>query len=166
MKRRLYVELDGLLDTRLATLILLDEAEAAKALDLGYRTRLSDDWVKLGLAVDQATYDERYRLRDRKTLQAARPTGIVPMVHQLVGALGKMADNTPFVEAVTLDINFWPYQVSEAERQEILTAVSFSVGDCTDRFSLLLSWGVVAQTHRAVLGWGDRVRLQPLAGGE
>lgn len=128
MKRRIYVELDSLLDTRLATLIRIDEAEASKALELGYRERLSDVWSQLGLNINQDVYAERYRKRDRATLQAARPSGIVPMVHQLVGALGKMADNTPFVEAVTLDVNFWPYQLTEGERQEILAAVRFSVG--------------------------------------
>lgn len=138
MKRRIYVELDSLLDTRLATLIRIDEAEASKALELGYRERLSDVWSQLGLNINQDVYAERYRKRDRATLQAARPSGIVPMVHQLVGALGKMADNTPFVEAVTLDVNFWPYQLTEGNAKRFWRRCGSPLGGRAGGLGLLL----------------------------
>lgn len=128
MSRRLYVELDGLLDTRLATLILLDETQALAALDAGYRERVSDEWARLGLGLPQDQYEKRYRQRDVNTLKAARPTGAIPMINRMVHAFGEMATKTPFTEKVTLDVNFWPYSVSEDVRVEILSAVKLMIG--------------------------------------
>lgn len=139
MKRRLYVELDGLLDTRLATLILLDETQALKALESGYRTRDSDDWSKLGLSVQEGAYADRYRNRDGETLKAARPTGAVPMINRMVNAFTEMTTKTPFVEKVSLDVNFWPYHVTDDVRLEILAAIKHMVGQTVDVDSVFFS---------------------------
>lgn len=127
MKKRLYVELDGLLDTRLGTLIRLDEPQAQVALAGGYFTRESDDWSKLGLSVDQAAYDDLYRHRDETTLKMSRCSDLVPMVHRMTHELESMGAKTPFVSEITLDVNFWPYQLSDEIRQEILSAVRIMV---------------------------------------
>jgi hypothetical protein len=42
-------------------------------------------------------------------------------------SLEKMGGNTPFVSEITVDVNFWPYRISEEVRLEILSAVSIMV---------------------------------------
>lgn len=123
MKRRIYVELDGLLDTRLGTLILMDEVEAQRTLTLEYATRKTDDWATLGSSIESALYARKYERRDEETLKASRCTGMIPMIHRMTHGLEEMGAKTPLVEEIVVDVNFWPYRLSDDVTLDILTAV-------------------------------------------
>ena len=139
MKRRIYVSLDDLLDTRLATLIRLDEQLAGEVIECGYRDRVSDRWQELGVDVDQDAYERLYADRDGETLAIARPTNAVLMIHEMTAELEKLAVNTPMVDGITLDVNLWPYRMSQQVIDEVLNAIRFNLSPTVSVDSVFFS---------------------------
>lgn len=113
--KTIYVDLDALLDTRLGTLIQIDENEAISILNNGYHERISDDWSKLGSSINQDEYDRRYRNRDIETLKASRCTNAIPMIIELTKSLSESAIYTPFVTSVGIEVNLYPYKLTGEE---------------------------------------------------
>ena len=129
MTQAMYIELDALLDTRLATLIRLSDQLAKQAIDNGYRNRDSDRWDRLGLDVDQPRYDELYRQRDKQTLKLARPTNLLVAIERTLEDLKLQAMVGPGEEKTTLFINLYPYHFdSEREIEAIKMALRYHLG--------------------------------------
>ncbi len=68
MREVILIELDALLDTRLGTISLMDEALARKMLDLDYPNRISDEFNLLSDEIDMSVYNRAYADRDIETL--------------------------------------------------------------------------------------------------
>ena len=122
---RIHTELDVLLDTRLATLIYLDEKEAARAFDLGYRERTSDFWWHLGLDIDQKDYENAYRNRAEgdHILKRAKMTNAIGLIAHMSDQLIEQAQGTPFSDEVTVEINTYPYLLSSQVKAAFIAGI-------------------------------------------
>lgn len=128
--KTLLVELDCLLDTRLATVSHLDQ-EAATALltDPAYRERDRDDFGEL--TQGRITHDqfiEAYAARDKDVLKQARPTRIIKLVHEIALEIEQQRMTTPGIDSLVIDINVYPYELSDTEREYICSAIRYYVG--------------------------------------
>lgn len=123
MNQSLYVDIDALLDTRLGTMYRMDEELIESAIERDYKTRSSDIWSEINLDIDQDAYDELYRHRDEETLKVSRPTAVVPILTEVVEALGKASVNDPRIDSVSVDVNVWPYRLDA----EVLAAIRDAV---------------------------------------
>lgn len=129
MEQSIYVELDALLDTRIATLALMSPEQAIHALDNGYATRLSDEMQRVAPDVSDDDYRAAYATRDLDTLAAARPTEMAYTLHEIIIDIEKQHRHIT-TEAVTLivDLNTWPYVLDDDERALIAAAVAMRCG--------------------------------------
>lgn len=124
MNQNILVSLDALLDTRLGTLFRLGQDRAESVLFNGYRDRDSDRWGDLGTEIDQQAYQQAYRQRDVETLKVSRPTAIAPVINQITNALGKAAIKAPIVERIRVDVNVYPYRMTDELKAMIAGAVN------------------------------------------
>lgn len=124
--RTLFIDLDSLLDTRLATLARLNPLAASELVkrDSDYRQRDMDDWDRLtDGAVSNEAFREAYAKRDKETLKLARPTNAVKLIHQISRALAEQAIFEPDVDRTKIAINTYPYDLSPQEEEMIVGAV-------------------------------------------
>lgn len=110
MKHNILVDLDVLLDTRIATLVKLNPEEAIKILDAGYTSRTTDDLSIFTTTITNEEYTEAYKNRDIETLATSRMTNYIfelgMMVKQLFENIKK--DNTRIQDPCVI-INYYPY---------------------------------------------------------
>lgn len=119
-----HVELDALLDTRIATVARIRPKQAAKLLHPDYRARHSDQFSKLVMGLTDEEYQQAYRKRGFETLQLARPTDIVVVLSDIVKDLQSQLDNgSPIVQSVKVEVNYWPYDLTFEEVEEFRVAV-------------------------------------------
>lgn len=122
--KRLLVELDSLLDTRLGALSTIDDQAARIALEGDWHERRCDDFKKLTKGrVENDQFWEVYDRRDKRTLALSRPTGIVFLLSDLARELEAQKLSTPFVERFRVDLNVYPYQFEPWEEEELKTLV-------------------------------------------
>lgn len=120
MKQRLLVELDALLDTRMATIFRLNPDAANRLLNARYATRISDEMNLLDPFIDGDAYRQAYAERDLETLYLARPTQFFYDMRTALRALvGKCVAGDPDVESVHVDINVWPYTPNADHMEEL-----------------------------------------------
>ena len=126
----ILIDIDVLLDTRLATLLLIDDEWVGKVIDNGYRARESDVWSKLAPGIDQEEYDNLYKNRDVNTLALSRLTSFMPVLLDIV----KQYEYTLTLEPDTLReafivINTHPYELEESNLADIVFAVKEYIGE-------------------------------------
>lgn len=138
MKQRLLVELDALLDTRMATIFRLNPDAANRLLNARYATRISDEMNLLDPFIDADAYRQAYAERDLETLYLARPTQFFYDIRVALRELvGKCMSGDPDVESVHVDINVWPYQPSDGHLEELQSVLA-------DGFMDLITVGAVS----------------------
>lgn len=105
------VELDCLLDTRMATIARISTDAALKVLNSGYHTRQAD-WF--GDAVDMDHYTRLYKARDVDTLKLAHPTEGFRFVREMVRLYRENAveTNSPYSSDIKIVVNTYPYQLT------------------------------------------------------
>ena len=123
MRQRLLVELDMLLDTRIATVLLMNPTAALELLSPAYRNRRSDELGELTKHITTEDFEKAYAQRSVETLRVARATPMALMFGRVVRDLLKELTNTPRFDGVDVEVNVWPYQLSEQERVDIVTCV-------------------------------------------
>jgi hypothetical protein len=108
----LLLDIDALFDTRMGTLIQLDD-EIFKHLPIkDYRNRQMDDFEKLtGGRVKQADYLAKYSARNIETLSNSKTTGIVPILMHYIEGLKERLFRGVDVSSIAIDINLYPYIV-------------------------------------------------------
>lgn len=120
----ILVDLDSLLDTRLGTLALIDEDLAGKAAGRKYLNRNTD---KMGDVLDveglNETFAEKYKNRDTDTLKASYLTKIPLVINEVTSAWGELLRNGPNVTSISVDINIYPYELSEEETSMLVTTL-------------------------------------------
>ncbi|MGG4591703.1 hypothetical protein ACLPJK_25950 [Pseudomonas aeruginosa] len=111
-KQSILVELDALLDTRIATLGIHDPKVAAKVLRAGYHTRLSDDFEKLSEgAITNEMFRDLYAKRDGETIKASMLTTMnFTLCGMLIGLERKLIENVE-VGSIEVVVNIAPYQI-------------------------------------------------------
>lgn len=119
-KSTILVELDSILDTRLGTLSTIDASLVPPLLvQHGYHERMVDTFE----GYDTQTFKERYKNRDAKVLSLS---GITPMIDMASNFVKKTLDQTlqtPFHRNPKIELNIYPYTLTDAEVQLILGAV-------------------------------------------
>lgn len=120
---RILVDLDALLDTRLGTMHLIDPDKAkALVVDDRYYLRLKDDFSDI-VGVDAATFAEHYAKRDVSTLQHSVVTNIAFVLAELVHKLEVRRSEIPNAPKPMVQLNIWPYQLNDHEREMMTNAV-------------------------------------------
>lgn len=125
--KTVLVELDSLLDTRLATIESIDPI-VAKTLfnNPAYFTRQWDDWSTLTHGcIDEERFQKAYEQRDIDTLKRARPTRIVKLIKEITTHLDNQRHVLPDVSGVELIVNIYPYSLNH-EAQEVLKTLVYS----------------------------------------
>lgn len=124
MRQRLLVELDALLDTRLGTIARGWPDLASSFLNNQYAVRISDEFNLLHPEIDLELYRQAYQERDAETLMASRPTSLFWRMRTIMAALElRMMEGLPECEEVKLDVNVWPYVLSDDVREEMMLAI-------------------------------------------
>lgn len=124
MLQRLHVELDAILDTRLATAALINQQAAVDLMNRNYGYRLSDEMSLFTTHLTDDQFRAAYAKRDVTTLMAARPTRIFTRLGEWIGKLEAEQDQgSPRVSAIEVEINVYPYELTDEERLLIAGAV-------------------------------------------
>ena len=110
----MFVELDAILDTRLATLYGMGEDIVYRAFRNNYSKRLTDDFYWL-TPEERADFNLLYKNRNRLTLRDAVLTPIVTLMREFVIATITQAMETPFIMTPKLVINIHPYKLLPEE---------------------------------------------------
>src|SRR5690606_11691311 len=125
MKQTILLDLDVLLDTRLATLLLMDrQVMSYFEKPEMYWHRTSDNFEQLTKGkILNADFEARYAARDVTTLQHSVLTNMVfplgDLTRRLQGERGTGLD----IEEIRVIINCWPYKLSQEERDALADAV-------------------------------------------
>ena len=120
---RILVELDAILDTRLATVARI-KPEAAVALveHRDYYSRKYDNFEEI-TGIPHEEYLEAYRKRDKETLKISCHSHALIMLWEMTEHLHEMMRLTPEVDSVMVDINTYPYDLTADEIEDICTSV-------------------------------------------
>lgn len=117
----IYVDLDCLLDTRLA---ILERELGVEQIDYeAYRLRQIDEWDQL----DKETFRSLYAKRDKALLKSAVLTNMSKLISRVCQDCVAMLEASPIFSSVKLYVNVYPYQLDDDEREEILYCVSHLV---------------------------------------
>lgn len=123
MSKAIYVELDALLDTRIATIAILDPEMAKDAImSPKYHNRQRDKFSEV-CGIDDELYQKAYNERSSETLKHATLSHFSIIMMNIVRELEKQADNIPNPESFHVDLNVWPYELADQERIHIELAV-------------------------------------------
>lgn len=123
MKQCVYVELDALLDTRLATISKIDQDAAVALLKSPeYYSRLIDDFEPW-TGITKETFRAEYAKRNVDTLARSRITNVPFLLKELIEKMEEMSSETPFVEDLSVVINTFPYDLTEEEQNVLISAV-------------------------------------------
>lgn len=124
----LYVDLDALLDTRIATLALHDSTAAAEAVKSeSYFNRDINDFSEwTDLTVEQ--FNELYAKRDVRTLKGSFRTHIPALLERILMDLTAQELTGPTVTSPKVFVNSYPYQLSEEEREMLGYAIAHFAG--------------------------------------
>lgn len=115
----IYIELDCLFDTRLATLGLIDEQLIPAAFEQGYHKREQDVFSPLR----KDTFKKLYDLRDAETLRVAPITSCFKLLNDLVLNTLKIALDSPDCTGAKVFLNVYPYKLSNEEIGDLMDLI-------------------------------------------
>lgn len=116
---RILVSFDALLDTRIAVLAHHYPEVATKvAGDLEYWKRERDDFTRWG-GPDQATFKKLYAERTADQIVGALRTSMVFIVKDLTYKLEQQFERSPSLSDYGMDVNIWPYDFTDEEKEAI-----------------------------------------------
>lgn len=117
-----YVELDALLDTRLATIARhWPEAARKLAVDDAYYLREMDAWPDHGISKE--AFHEAYAKRDVDTLRASIMTQVAVQLNQIITSMEMDHSSMPLQGKPIVYLNVWPYKLSEEQKIAYTNAV-------------------------------------------
>lgn len=124
----LLVDLDSLLDTRMATLFRMGEENAMKAIELGWHERPSD----ILPGIDEEAFKKAYAERDRLTLKEALMTPVAQLIKEFAQRTVENTLNSPFHYRPKIIINVHPYKLDDNEVKVIADMVKHVVVDLAE----------------------------------
>jgi len=123
----LFVEIDTLLDTRMATINTMGVDALKAVLDSGYHDRPFDIFP----GIDDDIFKQTYAKRDKTTLAQAMVTPVSQIVKEFVVSTLDNINNSPFHYKPEVMLNIHPYVLEEEEIDVIIRAVkSLTMGMC------------------------------------
>lgn len=124
----LFVELDCLFDTRLATLYSFGEDQLVNTFDESYYERLEDQFV----GIDTAEFNLRYSQRNKKVLKDALPTPLIKLISEFVESTLSNSLNSPFKYLPKIAINSYPYNLTDEEKKLICASLYLKLDSACD----------------------------------
>lgn len=119
MKKRILVELDALLDTRIGSMNKFSPSLSSElVVDKGYYSRVSDDFDRYGAGTTMM-WRNGYVSRDVDVLERSRPTLIPSILGELIRDIYAQSMDNPIWHGADVIVNVWPYNMLEAERLEL-----------------------------------------------
>lgn len=140
MKRRFLVSLDGLLDTRVGVLKMLNEDNLEKILskDSMYFNRVIDDFEWLGAGTTEkfkAAYAAR---KDAEILANSFRTLLVSHLTLQVTDIMLAAAEHPQWHGMSVDVNVWPYELTAQQKEWFKATIQQAiVGDAHEDDAVL-----------------------------
>lgn len=134
MKHAVLVDLDVLLDTRVATLFSIDAPEAINILNDGFCSRKTDDLEGVSEVISNDEYKKAYANRGVDTLKLARLTNYIFELASVVSQLAReLANDDTRVEDPCIVLNHYPYRdLDEDTLADIVYAVGCYVTDAIE----------------------------------
>lgn len=125
---KVLVDLDALLDTRLATLAKINEDLAIGVLNKGYRTRTIDSFP--GVSAEE--FKKAYAKRDVDTLVMAVATNAFVLLQSCIkGSIENIVVGGPG-QPISFEINYHPYDLESDEIEMIKHAIESRTMDIVD----------------------------------
>lgn len=115
----LYLTLDTLYDTRLATLEMIDPRLVKLALQGNYMTRQEDSFPM----VDKETFAKVYEVRDTEVLDLALPTDAFRIIYEFLKQAVPMTVDNPWGDEAGVYLNVWPYKIDRVTAQNMLEPI-------------------------------------------
>lgn len=134
-KLGIFVPLDCLLDTRLATLYTTHKELVPLALKDNYFTRDEDIFPY----VSKEDFVKLYAKRNVLTLQEALPTRCVKFLREMVDKLMRIAIEEPQESIPRIIINVYPYELTNAEVDAIVKTIAIKTGKMVDVTAVYMS---------------------------
>lgn len=124
MKQTVMIYIDALLDTRLASIAVVNQEWAVQCLQNGWDKRVSNDYTRLVKDIDMAKVNAVWEKRDVEVLGNAVPTNIYRTLVQTLTKIQGEVELNPRVDNCSLLVNVWPYNLTKEEQQHVVEAVS------------------------------------------
>ena len=135
LKQGIYISLDALLDTRLATLYLMGEEVMIGALANGYFLREEDSFHN----VSKEVFAKAYKERNVETIKNAGATKIIGFINEIIVELNKQAVLTPLHTGPKIYLNTYPYVLNEGDVEMIVAGLAAATGKLCDIQAIHLS---------------------------
>lgn len=115
------VELDSLIDTRLAMVYLLDKESATSITkDGSYYKRVKDNYG----SISKDIFDVFYKKRNKQLLLLGLPTPVFTILKQHYGDIITDEINDEFEDDIKIFVNIYPYDLLESEKEKIIETVN------------------------------------------
>lgn len=112
----IYIDLDSLFDTRMATLALMGVSAVESALADGYYNRFFDEFE----GVDTEAFKERYAKRNSETLRQSMVTQNVELLRKFAKQTLVALVSSPLQRQPKAVVNTYPYELTESEIELIV----------------------------------------------
>lgn len=126
--RRIYIQLDALLDTRLGALWELDPELCDRVIANGYHGRVIDNYSMLVPEINHAAWLERYTNRTAETLVNSRLTSVNAVLDGMLRSMEAELITSPNVDGLEVVVNTHPYELSDAETEALKDCVQTFTG--------------------------------------
>lgn len=125
----IYVELNALMDTRIACIEALYGVETTqRVLVNGYEKRETDDWGLLDAALNTAAVEELYVNHDITLLANSMMSNLVRVLKDFTREANKGSAGNPMTDPVAIHINIAPYRLPEQHCQVIANSIAHHLG--------------------------------------
>ena len=127
---RFLVDIEAIVDTRLGLMDYLDPDCAVRLVsNPDYFTRVQDKFQPL-CGIPEAIWKEAWKTRGAtgEALKRAINTPAIDLVHYMVLEVEYRAINDPQISGAEVDLNIWPYTLSDEERLALAAALTQRVG--------------------------------------
>lgn len=120
----MLIDLDCLIDTRVATVARISPKGAVDLINNNYQRRISDELSKFSKHINDEEFKVAYAARDVDTLMIAQPTKLAFELYDIVdGIYNARMSNPELLGEIKIYINTWPYVLEEWEREDIVAAI-------------------------------------------
>lgn len=155
MEQSIYIELDAILDTRLATISRINQEAATRMLgNEAYYKRLSDEFWLIDPTITEQAYKDMYAARNWETLQAARPSGLlVELINVVQGLEKRIMVGDPEISKLNIDVNIYPYDLNEEEIAGILDSIKEYCGVDTTIAHVNIPYSKISTEHIRKANW-------------
>lgn len=135
----IYINIDDILDTRLAVLDSLDPVATFELLKHHYYTRELDDWeLYTDGKIKNEDFTLAYKNRNKSILKKAKLTQLVPQLKEIINEMDAESIKNPNIDLPKIYLNYYPYEdLNDAEVESIRNAVNLTCGSIRSTVDLL-----------------------------